>query len=209
MTTTTLAALALAGGGTAFRADAGAVIFRPDDACKGFVALSKGVIRVGLTSVNGRQIVLYRVRPGEICLQTFACLAQGRTYAAEGVVEEAVEGVLLAPGVFDTQLRQNSPFRAAVMSSIALRFGDYEELVEALAFTGLESRIAAALLRLADEGGIARTTHEALAAEIGSAREAVSRQLSLMAGAGLVALSRGRVTILRPAALGGLVEAPA
>lgn len=51
------------------RAPAGAVLFRPNDACDCFIVVRKGAIRVSMTGVGGREIVLYRVTPGEICLQ--------------------------------------------------------------------------------------------------------------------------------------------
>lgn len=203
------AELARAAGAIPVKAPAGAVLFRPGEACKGFVALRRGLLRVSLTSAAGREIVLYRVRPGEVCLQTFSCLTEGKTYAAEGTVEEAIEGFLLPPAPFDALLQANPAFRAAVMASISARFGEFQEIVEALAFTGLGPRLAAGLLRLAGEGDTVVATHEALAAEIGSAREAVSRQLALFARDGLVALSRGRVELKSRAALARLAAPPA
>ena len=62
------------------------------------------------------------------------------------------------------------------------------------------------LVWLMDADGWARVTHEDLAVEIGSAREAVSRLLATMAKQGIVALSRGRVQVLRRAALQRLAE---
>ena len=67
-------------------------------------------------------------------------------------------------------------------------------MVETLAFTGLPARLAGALLTNA-QSGMVRMTHEDLAAEIGSAREAVSRQLAVFARANLVSLRRGRITL--------------
>lgn len=188
----------------ALRAGAGDILFRADDPCPGFIALRSGAIKVGLTSPSGREIVLYRVHPGEICLQTFSCLVQKKSYAAEGVAEDAVDALLIPPAAFDTLMKENQAFRAAVLSSVANRFSDFEQVVEALAFSGLEERVASALLRLADADGIVHATQEALAAEIGSAREAVSRQLGLFARQGLVAVSRGRVDLLRRDALSRL-----
>jgi len=78
--------------------------------------------------------------------------------------------------------------------------------VEALAFTELEQCVATALVRLMDGDGLARVTHEDLAVEIGSAREAVSRLLSTMAKQGILAMSRGRVQVLRRAALQRLAD---
>lgn len=202
----TLADIACAAGGIPVRAPAGTVLFRPDDACKGFIAVRSGCIRVGLSSASGRELVLYRVRPGEICLQTFSCLSEGRAYAAEGVAEEALEAFLLAPQSFDNLLREDTRFLRLVMTSIAARFKDYEHVVETLAFTGLEARLAAALLRLAGSDKVAHITHEALAAEIGSAREAVSRQLGLFARNGIVSLARGQVEITNGRALSRLIQ---
>jgi CRP/FNR family transcriptional regulator len=67
--------------------------------------------------------------------------------------------------------------------------------------------VASALLKLADAEGIAHVTHEELAAEIGSAREAVSRQLAALAKQGIVVLARGRVAIRRRDALTQLAAA--
>lgn len=202
-----LAALASATPGAhSVKASAGDVLFRPGDPCRGFLAIRSGSVKVGLTGANGREIVLYRVGPGEICLQTFSCLVAGAAYAAEGVAEAAVDAVLIPPGAFDRLMAEDEAFRGAVLASVAGRFGDFEQVVQTLAFTGLEARIAAALLRLADASGEVRATHAELAAEIGSSREAVSRQLGLMARAGVVDLARGRIRVLRAGPLRRLAE---
>jgi CRP/FNR family transcriptional regulator len=202
-----LAAIAAAApGAQRISAHTGDVLFRPDDPCQGFIALTRGAIKVALTSVNGREIVLYRVHPGEICLQTFSCLVQGKVYAAEGVAEEELEAYLISPQGFGRLMQESEPFRTAVLNSVAGRFADFEHVVETLAFSGLEQRVATILLRLADHDSVVHATHEALAAEIGSAREAVSRQLGLFAKQGLVALARGRVEIRRRDALTRLAD---
>lgn len=180
---------------------AGTVLFRPDDACSGFVVLRSGSIRVSLTSSGGKEIVLYRVRPGEICLQTFTCLAEGRLYSAEGIAETALEGEIIPPPEYERRLAADADFRRAVFTAVAHRFADFEHLVESLAATSIEARLAGALISLANDKGELIITHEALAAEIGSAREVVSRQLARFERAGLVVLSRGRITVKSSGAL--------
>ena len=190
------------------RAAPGGVLFRPGDACRGFIVVTMGVVRVGITAASGREIVLYRVRPGEVCLQTFSCLSKGKSYAAEGVAEDDVQALVIPPATFDQLLAEDPRFRAAVLASVADRFGDFEQVVQTLVFTGLEARLAGALVRLAGAQGMVCATHADLAAEIGSAREAVSRQLGLFAHQGLVALSRGHIELKRSAALVSLADAP-
>lgn len=187
---------------------AGAVLFRPHDACSGFVVLTEGSIRVSLTSSGGREIVLYRVNPGDICLQTFTCLAEGRTYSAEGLAETELKGELIPPAEYERRIEQDPGFRRRVFAAVAHRFADFEHLVESLASASIEARLAEALLARADPSGEVHLTHDSLAAEIGSAREVVSRQLARFERARLVALSRGKVTVLAAAVLKHKASAP-
>lgn len=175
---------------------AGTVLFRPDDECSGFVSVHEGTIKVTLTGPGGREIVLYRVRPGDICLQTFACLADGRAYSAEGVAETDIRAEIIPVPLFERLMAEDKSFRTQINSAIAHRFADFEHLVESLALTGVEARLADALLRMAGPDGEIHATHEAIAAEIASAREVVSRQLSRLAREGLVESARGRIKIL-------------
>ncbi|MGP1394549.1 MAG: Crp/Fnr family transcriptional regulator [Inquilinaceae bacterium] len=175
---------------------AGTVLFRPEDACPGFVIVRRGTIRVSLTSANGREIVLYRVRPGEVCLQTFSCLIEGGAYSAEGVAETDLDAEIVTPDAFRAQIATDDAFRESVFKAVAHRFADFEQLVEDVALSGFDARLARALLRLADEEGVVHATHDALAAETGSGRAVVSRQLGEFSRLGLVALARGEVRIL-------------
>ena len=175
---------------------AGTVLFRPEEACAGFVIVRSGTIRVSLTAANGREIVLYRVRPGEVCLQTFSCLVEGRTYSAEGIAETELEAEIVAPGAFRSQMDTDTAFRDIVLQAVAHRFADFEQLVEDVALSGFDARLARALLRLASEADLVHATHDALAAETGSGRAVVSRQLGEFSRMGLVALSRGEVRLV-------------
>lgn len=181
--------------GRRIQVPAGTVLFRPNDECPGFVVVERGAIKVSLAAASGREIVLYRVTPGDVCLQTFTYLVQGRPYTAEGVAETELQAVMVPRPAFERLFLEDADFRGQVFGAIARRFTDFEQAIETLAFTALEGRVAAALLRLAGDDGIVRATHEAIATEIGSAREVVSRQLGALARQGLVGLTRGEVRV--------------
>lgn len=187
---------------------AGSILFRAGDACPGFVVLTSGCIRVSLTSAGGRGIVLYRVRPGEICLQTFSCLVDGRRYQAEGQAETEIRGELVPPAEFTRRMADDGAFRQQVLEAVARRFGDFEQMVETLAFAGLEQRVAQAITRLAGNGREVKATHEQIAVEIGSAREAVSRQVSQLVRSGLISAHRGMIEIVDRDGLSRLAEPP-
>lgn len=174
----------------------GQVLFRPGQDCSGFVVVHGGSIKVSLLAESGREIVLYRVRPGEVCLQTFGCLINHRPYSAEGVAETDLEIELVPVGDFQQRVTNDLAFRDQLFGAVASRFSDMERLVEDVALTGLEARLARTLLRLRDTANAVTATHEAIAGEIGSGRAAVSRALGLLAKQGLVEIGRGIIRIL-------------
>ena len=102
-----------------FTARQGQTLFQPGQECPGFLDLTKGSIRVMLTGASGREVVLYRVRPGEVCLQTFSCLVDGHSYGAEGIVEADIEGILIPAAQFRQQLEDDASFRQRSVAAFA------------------------------------------------------------------------------------------
>lgn len=175
---------------------AGTVLFSPGQECPGFVRLSQGTIRVTLSAANGREVVLYRVSRGDVCLQTFACMTDGRRYSAEGVAESDITGEIMPHAQFRKAMAEDAEFRAEIMIGVAHRFADFEQLVEDVALTGFDARLARVLLRLASESGQITATHDALAVETASGRAFVSRRLREFARQGLVEPGRGQLRLL-------------
>lgn len=180
---------------------AGTVLFNPGQDCPGYVRLLSGTLRVTLTAPNGREVVLYRVNPGDVCLQTFACLTSGLSYCAQGTAETDIVAEMLPHAGFRQAMAEDPDFRTEVLLAVARRFSDYEQLVEDVALTGFDARLARVLLRLAATQDEIVITHEALAAETASGRAFVSRRLGDFARAGLVRPGRGRLRLLDRAGL--------
>ena len=92
----------------------------------------------------------------------------------------------------------DSAFRDSILGLFSDRLADLTSLIDAVAFSRLDQRLAAALL---GHGPEVATTHQRLADEIGTVREMVTRLLKRFEGEGWVALSRERIRILDSAAL--------
>ncbi|MBY4895189.1 Crp/Fnr family transcriptional regulator [Rhodobacteraceae bacterium N5(2021)] len=174
----------------------GKVIFQPGQSCPGFIVLSKGSIKVTLTGSSGREVVLYRVRPGEVCLQTLSCLINDQPYGAEGVAETEIAGQLVPASDFHKKLADDQVFRDGIMSSVATRFAEYQQLVEEIALTGFDARLANVLLRMVGPTGVVETTHAALATETASGRAYVTRKLAEFAKKGWVKQKDDGIEIL-------------
>jgi CRP/FNR family transcriptional regulator, anaerobic regulatory protein len=173
----------------------GKVLFAPGSACQGFVLLLDGVARVAVTAENGRRLLLYRIVPGETCVQTTLCLMGGLDYSAEGVAETDLRLVVVPPDLFEGLLRETPEFARFVFERFGARLSEMTRLIETIAFFRVDARLAAALLARADPSGVLNATHQGLAEDIGAAREVVSRQLAEFQRAGLLRLSRGRISL--------------
>jgi CRP/FNR family transcriptional regulator len=177
---------------------AGTVVFDENQPCQGFPLLLSGSIRVIKASPNGRELQLYRVLSSESCILTSSCLLGNTRYHARGIVEQDLEMVFLPAHTFHMLLDKQPAFRDHVFHLFSERLTELMELVTVVAFQKLDRRLAALLL--------AKTlpihaTHQALADELGSAREIVSRLLKSFADQGWVRLGREQIEIANPAAL--------
>lgn len=177
------------------RLPAGTTVFADGDACQAFLLVLEGCVRVQKVAETGREIVLYRVEPGQTCVLTTSCLLSQGVYGAEGVTETPVAGMALLPGAFQTLMATSAGFRTFVFAAYATRVSDLLMLIEEVAFGRIDQRLAAVLLDKAGAGDAVLATHQDLAVELGTAREVVSRQLKDFERRGLVALARGRVSL--------------
>ena len=174
------------------KVQSGTVIFDENQTCKGFPLLLSGCIRVIKASPNGRELQLYRVNAGESCILTSSCLLGHTHYLARGIVENSVEMIALPPATFNLLMSELPAFRDFIFSLFSERLTDLMELVAAVAFQKLDQRLAVLLI---NKNNPVQITHQALADELGSAREIVSRLLKGFAEQGWLKLSREHIAI--------------
>lgn len=179
---------------------AGVRLFEEGAPCRGFPLVLAGCVRVARGAANGRSLELYRVTPGELCVVSTSCLFGSQMLTAHGETTEPTSLVLLSPAGFE-RWASFEPFRRFVFGIFADRLADLMALAEAVAFQRLDQRLAAALL---GHGATLRLTHQALADELGTAREIVTRLLKRFEQQGWVSLGRERIELRDAAALRAL-----
>lgn len=174
-------------------APVGTIGYREGGACGAYVMRLAGQSRVYKMSTSGREILLYRVGPGETCVITTTCLLGNSDYPASTVVEEPIRDVILPAAAFNQLMVDSKVFRTFVMTNYGALISDLIVLLDEVAFHTLDARLAKLLLD-ANSLHIART-HQQLADELGTAREVVSRQLKRFEQKNWVALGRGDIEI--------------
>ncbi|MDL2216181.1 Crp/Fnr family transcriptional regulator [Desulfovibrio sp. OttesenSCG-928-M14] len=163
-------------------------------ACRFMTFVLEGCIKIFKLSPEGREITIFRVMPGDCCIMSAACILSGKPFSAMAVAEEDVTAVAV-PGMAFSDFFSRSPvLRQYVMGMFADRFEAMAMLLEEVTFNRMDKRLAKFLLQKPPQEKIA-TTQEAIALELGTAREVVSRLLNDFQKKGYVRLFRGGLSI--------------
>lgn len=186
------------------RVPAGTRLFDAGQPCPGFPIVDEGCVRVALMAPDGRQMELYRVEPGEVCVVSATCLFAHRSAIAWGEARTETALRLVSPADFEAVCERDPVLRRYVMGLMAERLAELMALVEAVAFQRLDQRLAALLCA---RGPRLLTTHQQLAEELGTVREIISRLLRRFERDGWVALGRERIELTDAAALQRLCAA--
>jgi CRP/FNR family transcriptional regulator len=177
----------------------GMVMMCKGDPCNNLMLISDGCLRVHEVSEGGREIVLYRVNPGDLCVLSLTSLVDDVPYGAEAVNETPVTGLVISQSQFQTALAGSAGFRNFVLSTLARRLCDVMSLVEEIAFRRLDNRLACTLYQLFDksDADTLKITHQDLAKELGTSREVMSRLLKeFEQSRGCIRLRRGAIELV-------------
>lgn len=173
----------------------GDLLFREGELSSQVAAVGTGSIRVFRIGATGREITLYHVRGQQASLVSMLSVLLGRPAIATAQAEVATEAVVLPATALREWVSASESMRKFIFETMARALVDVTTLLEDVAFRTMESRLAALLLQ---HIGVAREIsmrHEDIAAELGTAREVVSRLLEKYERRGAIRLSRGRIEI--------------
>lgn len=177
---------------------AGSITFHQGDSCTNYLLVVNGSIKVIARNPAGREIVLYRVKPGGSCVLTTSCLLSGTHYPAEGIAETEIRALTLPVKTFNEGLARSTAFRKFVFDSYGQRLTEVIALVEAISFGHINQRLARYLCEHNNDMNTLNVTHQELATELGSAREVISRQLKEFERQGWLEQQRGKIRLVDP-----------
>jgi CRP/FNR family transcriptional regulator, anaerobic regulatory protein len=179
------------------RIDVGRPICDEGMQCGHLALVNAGVARVYKLGENGREITLYRISGGESCILTASCIIGGRPFPAFAICEEPIEALVISSPMVIRWTNEFSAWRNYLFGLIGDRLGDVISVIEEIAFRRVDRRLAHYLLqRLEPTGsGSLNITHQAIASDLGTSREVVSRILKDFEHQGLISVARGIVCL--------------
>lgn len=166
--------------------------------CSGVFLVRSGSLRVYIMSDEGKDITLYRLHKGDMCMLSASCVLQTITFDVLIDAEEDCECFVINGPAF-AQISEKTPeIKIFALETAVSRFSDVMWVMQQILFMSMDKRLA---IFLWDESARINSdnielTHEQIAKYIGSAREVVSRMLKYFANEGIVENSRKGVRII-------------
>ena len=160
--------------------------------CTGVILIKSGSLRLYLLSEDGKDITLYRLFPGEMCILSASCVLSSITFDVFVDSEEDSECVVVGGCAYEDLSRRMPEAKIFALESAAASFSEIMWVMQQILFMSMDKRLAIFLLDEVSKTGsdTVKLTHEQIAKYMGSAREVVSRMLKYFASEGLVTVSR-------------------
>lgn len=177
-------------------------LFAEGDPCTGLFLVASGKIRIFKLSPSGREQVLAIEGPGS----SFAELPvfDGGNYPAAASALEDAEVLFISRKDFQNFCREHPDVGLKVIAVVGSRLRRLVGIIEELSFTTVRQRLIALILRLARDTGrpskagirVELTkSHQDLAAELGTVRELVSRNLSRLQAEGFLDVEGRKIVV--------------
>ncbi|MCI7474710.1 MAG: Crp/Fnr family transcriptional regulator [Clostridiales bacterium] len=166
--------------------------------CTGLLLIRTGQLRAFVYSEEGREITIYRLFDGDMCLFCAPCVISSIQFDVTIQAEKDTEFWSIPSGVYQQLMTESAAVANYTNELMARRFSEFMNRMEQFMWKRMDKRVAAFLLQEASIEGTCelRITHETIANHLGSHREVITRTLRHFQSAGTVKLSRGVVTIL-------------
>ncbi len=160
--------------------------------CTGVILVKSGSLRLYMLSDDGKEITLYRLFAGDMCILSASCVLSTVTFDVFIDSEENSECVVIGGCAFEELTRHMPEAKIFALEAAISRFSDIMWVMQQILFMSMDKRLAIFLLDETSKIGsnTIKLTHEQIAKYMGSAREVVSRMIKYFAAEGILTFSR-------------------
>ncbi len=184
------------------RFQAGELVFAEGDACAGLFVVQSGNVRIFKSSAGGREQVLTIDGPGSSIAEL--PVFDGGKYPASAQAINDCNLLFCSRQDFQALCLQHPQVALKVLRVVGGRLRRLVGIIEELSFTTVRHRLIALLIRLARTEGtrngdavtvVLPANNTELAAQIGTVRELVSRNMSRLQADGLITIDERNIAI--------------
>ncbi len=175
--------------------DKGQFMMGDSGRCNGIPLILSGTMRLFRMAENGREINVYNVNAGELCVLAAVCALAEFEYDFSAQAQTDCVLAVIPPEAFRQLMSESEVFKNYVFTALSDKLVAALRAIEMLNFSSIEDRLSDYLYYHADKDNMINATHEMIARDIGSSREVVSRQLKKFENQGLLKLKRGQIQL--------------
>jgi len=159
--------------------------------------VQKGVLRIVRQDDDGKEIFLYHLYPGQTCAMAINCCQTRKKSMVKAIAEDDTE-VLQIPVSLVEEWFRYPEWKNFINSTYGTRFAELLEVIDLIAFSNMDRQV---LHYLEERAKAANTralyiTHQQIADELHTHREAISRLLRTMEQKNIVKLGRNTIELL-------------
>jgi CRP/FNR family transcriptional regulator, cyclic AMP receptor protein len=180
----------------------GQEVFHKGDPGDGFYGVLSGSVAFSIDSVDGKELTLNVLGPGEFFGEI--ALLDGKGRSATALARDACELLFISRSDFLGFFSQRPQAMAGIIELLCSRLRLATDFIADTAFLDLPRRLAKQLVWLLDGApppATLRISHAELASMLGVSRERVTRQLIAWGGEGILDQGRGRIVVRDRSAL--------
>lgn len=175
----------------------GTVILHPGDYVKIIPFLVSGLVKVYKEEPNGKEILLYYIKPGESCIMSITTFMKNDKSVVKAVIEEDADIYVLSGPNFEKLAKDHKPMNEFVYGLFRDKYTELVDFIELISFTKQEERLLKYLQKEAKlkNSDTLQLTHQNIADDLGSSREVISRLLKKLQDRDLIIQKHGIISL--------------
>ena len=160
--------------------------------------ISEGLLKIVRQDEDGHEILLYYLDGGNTCVMTVTCCMKQEKSKIKAIAEIDTQLLLVPFHYMDEWMRNFRSWRNFILQTYSARFEEMLSAFDSVAFESLDTRLIRYLAEReqALDTNEFHITHQQIAQELNSSREAVSRLLKKLETSGHIQLGRNRIKII-------------
>lgn len=173
------------------------VLSNPGDEIVFIPIVMSGCIRIVRQDEEGREVFLYHLYPGQTCAMALTCCQAGKKSLVKAVAEVDSE-ILMIPVKMMEDWYVYPEWKAYISNNYSNRFEELMEVIDLIAFSNMDEQVLHYLQERSKalNTRVLEITHQEIADELRTHREAISRLLKTMEKKNLVKLGRNSIEVL-------------
>lgn len=172
--------------------DEGSTLIEEDQYIRSFPIVLEGIIRVARMDEDGNELLLYYLRPGEVCTVSLSCCVERSRSRVRAIAEEDTTVIALPVELLDSWMSNFQTWKEFVMVSMRIRFDELLNTLDSVAFMKMDERLGRFFTDRYKYTGTTEFngSHQDIASALGTSREVISRLLKQMERKELIRLGR-------------------